>query len=173
MSETYPPTVWSDACAPGGMVCAVPNPRSLDGICGYPVESEPCPEHPAVPAELLRVGLVEGHNDGRESLDDFELDYDHVQFLEDALAAVLPAHEALVRAKVAEEIEAYAQKLMDAAVEQVKDGGEAGFSALLRAAAIKSTAGLARGEQPSFWSDLGQRARLEVTPVPDAPEAVS
>lgn len=39
------PVAWSDACAPGGMVCAVPDPGRPDGICGRPVESEPCGEH--------------------------------------------------------------------------------------------------------------------------------
>lgn len=43
------PVRWSDACPPGGMVCAVPNHRSADGICGMPVESEPCTEHEEVP----------------------------------------------------------------------------------------------------------------------------
>jgi hypothetical protein len=37
--------VWSDACAPGGYVCGHPAPGMPDGICGWPVESEPCPEH--------------------------------------------------------------------------------------------------------------------------------
>jgi hypothetical protein len=40
-----PPTVWSDAVPPGGMVCAVYAPGRPDDICGTPVESEPCPEH--------------------------------------------------------------------------------------------------------------------------------
>lgn len=39
------PEIWSDAVAPGGYVCAVPMPGQPDGICGYPVESEPCPKH--------------------------------------------------------------------------------------------------------------------------------
>ena len=39
------PSVWSGACAPGGMVCAVPDPSALDGICGMPVETEPCNRH--------------------------------------------------------------------------------------------------------------------------------
>jgi excisionase family DNA binding protein len=39
------PAVWSGACLPGGMVCAVPNPSLPDGICGNPVESEPCRLH--------------------------------------------------------------------------------------------------------------------------------
>jgi hypothetical protein len=41
------PVRWSDACAPGGMVCAVPDPSRPDGICGVPMESEPCGEHAA------------------------------------------------------------------------------------------------------------------------------
>jgi hypothetical protein len=36
---------WSGACAPGGWVCAWPDPNGPDGICGTPVESEPCTEH--------------------------------------------------------------------------------------------------------------------------------
>jgi hypothetical protein len=45
------PAIWSAACAPGGYVCAVPDPSRSDGICGMPVESEPCGrEHgPATP----------------------------------------------------------------------------------------------------------------------------
>lgn len=39
------PSVWSAACAPGGMVCAVPDATRPDGICGNPVESEPCNRH--------------------------------------------------------------------------------------------------------------------------------
>lgn len=41
--------VWSDACAPGGYVCAAPDPERPDGICGMPVESEPCNLHGAKP----------------------------------------------------------------------------------------------------------------------------
>lgn len=40
------PTVWSDAVLPGGQVCAVPMSGMPGAICGYPVESEPCPLHP-------------------------------------------------------------------------------------------------------------------------------
>jgi hypothetical protein len=39
------PTLWSDAVAPGGLVCAAPSLGLPGGICGFPVESEPCPEH--------------------------------------------------------------------------------------------------------------------------------
>jgi hypothetical protein len=45
MAAENPPTVWSDAVAPGGMVCAVPIPGKPEGVCGMPVESEPCTEH--------------------------------------------------------------------------------------------------------------------------------
>ncbi|WP_067825892.1 hypothetical protein [Actinomadura kijaniata] len=38
------PEVWDDSIPPGGYVCAVPGPLP-DGICGMPVESEPCPDH--------------------------------------------------------------------------------------------------------------------------------
>ena len=37
--------IWDGSCAPGGYVCARPVPGNPDGICGMPVESEPCPEH--------------------------------------------------------------------------------------------------------------------------------
>jgi hypothetical protein len=39
------PEAWSDAVPPGGYVCAVPKPSHPDGICGMPVESEPCNLH--------------------------------------------------------------------------------------------------------------------------------
>ena len=39
------PVTWSAACAPGGYVCAVPDDLTDDGICGNPVESEPCNRH--------------------------------------------------------------------------------------------------------------------------------
>lgn len=41
--------VWSDETPPGGMVC---------GTCGYPVESEPCPDH-APKAEDARITELE------------------------------------------------------------------------------------------------------------------
>lgn len=46
-ANTYPPTIWSDAVPPGGQVCAAPvsDRDQPDGICGMPVESEPCPVH--------------------------------------------------------------------------------------------------------------------------------
>jgi len=43
------PALWSDACPPGEMVCAVPDPARPDGICGSPVESEPCGNHKEAP----------------------------------------------------------------------------------------------------------------------------
>jgi hypothetical protein len=45
MAADTPPTVWSDAVAPGGEVCAVLVLGKPEQICGMPVESEPCPEH--------------------------------------------------------------------------------------------------------------------------------
>jgi hypothetical protein len=45
MAANVPPTVWSNAVLPGGQVCAVPTHDNPDGICGMPVESEPCREH--------------------------------------------------------------------------------------------------------------------------------
>lgn len=37
--------VWLSEPPPGGWVCATPVPGLPGGICGMPVESEPCPEH--------------------------------------------------------------------------------------------------------------------------------
>jgi hypothetical protein len=39
--------VWDDQVAPGGQVCAAPSDDTggADGVCGMPVESEPCPHH--------------------------------------------------------------------------------------------------------------------------------
>jgi len=37
--------VWDASCAPGGYVCGTPDPTRPGGICGMPVESEPCPDH--------------------------------------------------------------------------------------------------------------------------------
>lgn len=34
-----------DDPAPGGWVCGEPDPAALDGICGRPIESEPCTTH--------------------------------------------------------------------------------------------------------------------------------
>ncbi|MEU0492599.1 hypothetical protein ABZ249_25510 [Nocardiopsis sp. NPDC006139] len=42
---TVGPQVWSDAAAPGGMVCSAASSTGSGGICGMPVESEPCREH--------------------------------------------------------------------------------------------------------------------------------
>ena len=39
------PVRWITDPAPGGMVCAVSDPSRPDGICGIPVESEPCGKH--------------------------------------------------------------------------------------------------------------------------------
>ena len=39
------PAIWSAAVPPGGMVCAAPDRLQPDGICGRPVESEPCDRH--------------------------------------------------------------------------------------------------------------------------------
>ena len=44
-SRSGGPEVWSDAVPPGGYVCAAPDPDRPDGICGMPVESEPCLDH--------------------------------------------------------------------------------------------------------------------------------
>ncbi|MEU7980513.1 hypothetical protein AB0B63_18515 [Micromonospora sp. NPDC049081] len=37
--------VFDPSVPPGGFVCAVPDGTRPDGICGMPVESEPCSEH--------------------------------------------------------------------------------------------------------------------------------
>lgn len=39
------PVYWSRDAVPGGYVCAIPVAGRPRNICGYPVESEPCPEH--------------------------------------------------------------------------------------------------------------------------------
>jgi hypothetical protein len=52
----------------------------------------------------------------------------------------------MVRDRVAAEIEEYARSLTDAAVTQVIDSDDAGFGAMLRAAAIQSAAQFVRGE---------------------------
>lgn len=41
------PMVWVSDIPPGGWVCAVADPDGPDGLCGEPVESEPCPLHAA------------------------------------------------------------------------------------------------------------------------------
>jgi hypothetical protein len=51
-ANTYPPTTWSDTGPPGGQVCAVRVPGKPGGICGTPVESEPCPEHTCACAQV-------------------------------------------------------------------------------------------------------------------------
>jgi hypothetical protein len=38
---------WVIITGVGGYVCAVPDERYADGICGMPVEDEPCPYHVA------------------------------------------------------------------------------------------------------------------------------
>lgn len=42
---TRSPYVWIDDPEPGGTVCGHSVPAAPDGICGQPVESEPCTEH--------------------------------------------------------------------------------------------------------------------------------
>lgn len=37
--------VWDDTVPPGGYVCAAPDPTHPSGVCGRPVESEPCRIH--------------------------------------------------------------------------------------------------------------------------------
>ena len=39
------PSRWDRSVPPGGLVCAVPRPDRADGICGTPIESEPCTDH--------------------------------------------------------------------------------------------------------------------------------
>lgn len=41
------PEVWIDDPLPGGYVCGAPDPAGRDGICGMPVEDEPCRLHSA------------------------------------------------------------------------------------------------------------------------------
>lgn len=53
--------VWDSSVAPGGLVCAVRVSAGEPGfdrpegrVCGRPVESEPCPEHPPAPSSTRR-----------------------------------------------------------------------------------------------------------------------
>lgn len=39
------PERWVSISGIGGFVCAVPDPAGPDGICGMPVEDEPCDRH--------------------------------------------------------------------------------------------------------------------------------
>lgn len=39
------PVVWSDAVPPGGYVCAAQIVDLPGGICGWPADKEPCPQH--------------------------------------------------------------------------------------------------------------------------------
>jgi hypothetical protein len=57
--------VWDASCAPGGYVCGTPDPTRPDGICGMPVESEPCPDH--APADLLEPGELTAQEQGTEA----------------------------------------------------------------------------------------------------------
>ncbi len=54
-----PAEVWSDAIPPGGYVCAVPSPNLPDGICGMPVEDEPCSIHNPLADAGLEADLAE------------------------------------------------------------------------------------------------------------------
>jgi hypothetical protein len=36
---------WVIVAEVGGYVCSYPDSNGLEGICGFPVESEPCPKH--------------------------------------------------------------------------------------------------------------------------------
>jgi hypothetical protein len=42
--------VWKDEVAQG-FVCGVSVPDAPGGVCGVPVEAEPCPEHGPIPAD--------------------------------------------------------------------------------------------------------------------------
>lgn len=41
------PERWVICMGVGGYVCAAPDSTGPEGICGYPVEDEPCPKHTA------------------------------------------------------------------------------------------------------------------------------
>lgn len=86
--------------------------------------------------ELLALKAI---GDGEDFVD---FDGDVHDAVRKILAAALPAH----REQIAQEVEAHAERLMAAAVEQVIKGKDEGFSATLRAAAISSTAKFVRGE---------------------------
>ncbi|WP_304455920.1 hypothetical protein [Nocardiopsis sp. YSL2] len=60
------PVVWSDEAAPGGYVCAAPTPS---GICGQPIESEPCREHALagqLAAAVERLDVLESTDRGEK-----------------------------------------------------------------------------------------------------------
>lgn len=75
----------------------------------------------------------------------------HVRVLaSDLLAHSLPAHEAMVRAKVAEEIEAKAAELLAEAKRLTNTGnGEVVIDLKDTAADLQNAAALVRGEQPA------------------------
>ncbi|WP_304452857.1 hypothetical protein [Nocardiopsis sp. YSL2] len=61
------PVVWSDEAAPGGYVCAAPTPS---GMCGQPIESEPCREHALagqLAAVIDRVNALEDTDRGEKA----------------------------------------------------------------------------------------------------------
>lgn len=61
------PVTWSDACAPGGYVCKVPDPARPDGLCGNPVESGPCGRHGATDGQLAyeaSISIIRADFDG-------------------------------------------------------------------------------------------------------------
>jgi len=64
-----------------------------------------------VPKEWLLQAAIEAHNDGRESLEDF--DGDHLEFLADGIAAVIPLIREYERHRIAEEIRALADPKHD------------------------------------------------------------
>jgi hypothetical protein len=62
------------------------------------------------------------------------------------IAAVLPAHERMVREQVAHELEAEGKKVADEAAYKVAAGDDGGFSGVLRGASISWAAKFVRGE---------------------------
>lgn len=56
----YPPAgrreVWVPLPLPGGWVCGEPDPAGPDGVCGMPVESEPCTIHHPGAADQTPTG---------------------------------------------------------------------------------------------------------------------
>lgn len=46
--EGQSPERWVVYMGVGGYVCAAPDSNGPDGICGMPVESEPCARHTAL-----------------------------------------------------------------------------------------------------------------------------
>lgn len=47
---------WQQEMTPDGLVCAAPEPDNQGGICGYPADTRPCPEHAASAYDAVADG---------------------------------------------------------------------------------------------------------------------